>query len=448
MNCTDCREKLVEYIEGLLPESQRQMIEEHLKECTQCQAGLTELKELSARLTSDSKTWQQTTLEDAVFNRIIREQNEKLKQADRIHRQLRIWRRIMKSKITKYAAAAVIIIAVVSGVTIFNKTMPTAYAIEQTIQAYHSVRYLHIKDFKEGVDEPKEFWLEFDEGGNVKNVRANLPEWMSPSDGAKVTIWQQGKATVWLKKKNTLFTTMDKRVARQVLKMAQEYDPKLAVERLREREKRGWVKIETDKPSNKAEPIIITVTYLPESPTPDRHFVLTIDQATKLVIAIETYQLKENEYQYLGVIEFYDYNQQVDPDLFIFDNLPEDIMRIDQTTQEIGLAQGNLSNEEIAVRVARQFFKALIAKDYDKAGKLYEGIPGKGLENAFGNVKILRIISVGPAEPHPNPRTKGLVVPCVVEVEKEGKITEWKLDKLGVRQVYNQRGRWTIFGGI
>ena len=97
----------------------------------------------------------------------------------------------MKSKITKLAATAVIIVGVVLTVTILEKTTSTAYALEQTIQASHSVRYLHIKSYKKGMEEPKEFWLEFDEQGDIKNIRAHMPEWDSPSDGAKVTIWQR-----------------------------------------------------------------------------------------------------------------------------------------------------------------------------------------------------------------------------------------------------------------
>ena len=127
---------------------------------------------------------------------------------------------------------------------------------------------------------------------------------------------------------------------------------------------------------------------------------------------------------------------------------PADVVRVDQTTQEVGLIQGQLSNEEIAVEVARQFFEALIAKDYNKAGKLLEGIPADRMQQMFGNIKVIRIISIGPVAPHPNPGTKGLVVPSIVEIEKRGEISEWKLDRLGVRQVYNQPGRWTIFGGI
>ena len=148
MNCTDCKEKLVQYIEGLLPGSQRQIVEEHLKHCRQCRAELAQLKELSERLTSDAEIWQQTDLEDAVFDRIIRDQNEKLKQADRTNRQFRIWRKIMNSKITKYATAAVIIIAAVLSVNIFHSTIPTASATEvlqEAIDAVSDLWSVHMK---------------------------------------------------------------------------------------------------------------------------------------------------------------------------------------------------------------------------------------------------------------------------------------------------------------
>jgi len=148
MNCIDCKEKLVELLEGLLPESQRQIVEGHLADCPACQAELNELKELGKRLTSNSKTWQQTNLENVVFDRIIREQNLKLKQADRINRQFRIWRKIMNSKITKLAAAAVIIIAVVLSITFLNKSIPTASAaqiLQDAIDAVSDVWSVHMK---------------------------------------------------------------------------------------------------------------------------------------------------------------------------------------------------------------------------------------------------------------------------------------------------------------
>jgi outer membrane lipoprotein-sorting protein len=50
-------------------------------------------------------------------------------------RQLKIWRIIMKSQITKLATAAVIIVSVVLSVTILNNSTSTAWAIEQSIAA-------------------------------------------------------------------------------------------------------------------------------------------------------------------------------------------------------------------------------------------------------------------------------------------------------------------------
>lgn len=354
---------------------------------------------------------------------------------------------IMKSQITKLAAAAVIIVAVVLAITVWNES---AYALTHTIEANHTVRYLHIKYFaSEHEDEPKKFWLEFDANGEVRNVRMDFPEWASGGDGPKVVVWKENKAQVWFRRKNGLLTVRDKSVAESMLKLAQECDPRLTVERLYEQQTQGKIKIEIDQPSDKVESIVVTATYLPESSSPRRRLVLFVDQATKLVIATEFYRLKDGEYEYIGIQEYYNYNQPIDARMFTLDDeVPADVMRVDQTIQDVGLAQGNLSDEEVAVEVARQFFEAMIAADYTKAGKLLEGIPADTMQQMFGHIKFLRIISIGPAGPHPNPATGGLVVPSTVEIEKDGQISKWKRERLGVRQVFNQPGRWTIFGGI
>ncbi len=361
-------------------------------------------------------------------------------------RSLNIWRMIMKSPITKLAAA-VIIIAVLLAITVQNES---AYALTHTIKANHTVRYLHIKDIStEHEDEPKEFWVECNEQGKIVNARMHMPEWDSPDDGAKTIVWNQNKVQVYFKKKNLLFIAADKTTADRMLQVVVSCDPRLAVERLYEQQTADKVKIEIDQPFDKSKPIVVTATYLPESPSPHRRMVLFVDQATKLVIATESYRLKDGEYQYVGTQEYYDYNQTIEAKMFTLDDeVPADAMRIDQTIQDVGLAQGNLSDEEIAVEVARQFFEALIVEDYAKAGKLLEGIEADKMQEKFGHIKFVRIISIGPAGPHPNPKTGGLVVLCTVEIEKDGQTSEWKLERLGVRQVFNQPGRWTIFGGI
>ena len=356
---------------------------------------------------------------------------------------------IMKSRITKLAAAAVIIVAVLLTINFWDKSIPTAYAIEQTIQASHSVRYLHIKSFKQNEDEPKEFWIEFYKDGEVKNVRMHMPEWDSPEDGAKVTIWKENKAQVWFKKKKSLITIRDKTVAAHTLNFIKELDPKLVVQRLYyARQAQGIVEIEIDEPSNKAEPIVVTATCLPGSLRAGWRLVLFVDRATKLVTAIEFYKLKDGKYQYVERIEYYDYNQPIDEQMFTFDNLPDDVMRIDQTTQEIGLEQGKLTDKEIAVKVVREFYEALIAKDYAKAGQLYGGVPATKMQERWQNINVLRIVSISEPIPHPYPGVGGFQVHCEIEIEKDGVKSILKPYGPGVRPVRGQSHRWNIHGGV
>ncbi len=56
----------------------------------------------------------------------------------------KIWRIIMKSRITKLAAAVVIIIAVALATSLWDKSTPTAYAIEQSIEAMRKVTTVHL----------------------------------------------------------------------------------------------------------------------------------------------------------------------------------------------------------------------------------------------------------------------------------------------------------------
>jgi len=203
MNCTECIEKLAELLEGLLPESQRQILEEHLRDCRRCRAELKQLKELGERLVSDSKIWQQTNLEDVVFNRIIRQQNEKLKQANRVNRQFRIWRRIMNSRITRYAAAAVIIITVVLTVNIFHQSLPTVSAsevLQDAISAVSDLWSVHMKTRMRTLPAdnfsliglnydfvPIEMWKRIDENGLVQ-WRVEKPGRVLLMDGQNTTM--------------------------------------------------------------------------------------------------------------------------------------------------------------------------------------------------------------------------------------------------------------------
>ena len=87
MNCEQCKELLVAYVEGILAESQKQQIESHLQDCPPCRAEAAELTALHGRLTTNGEALAQTDLEDKVLNRIVRQQSLKLKKATKFNNQ-------------------------------------------------------------------------------------------------------------------------------------------------------------------------------------------------------------------------------------------------------------------------------------------------------------------------------------------------------------------------
>ncbi|MHC4335496.1 MAG: hypothetical protein ACYSUV_17360 [Planctomycetota bacterium] len=176
-----------------------------------------------------------------------------------------IGRIIMKSQITKFAAAAAIII--VAGLLItFLGTGKPLYALEQTIQASHSIRYIHTKSLWPPHEEPMEAWIEFDATGAGRRFRIQMPAWTDPwgNDGAKIIVWKDNKAHIFLRKKNFYFVSKDNEIADMVFKSTEQFDPKTTLIGLQLLESQGKVDLDIDPPDDKAQPIIVTATILEE----------------------------------------------------------------------------------------------------------------------------------------------------------------------------------------
>jgi hypothetical protein len=242
-----------------------------------------------------------------------------------------IWRIIMKNPIPKLAAATVIIMVVVFSISFLDKSVTTAYALEQTIEASRDLKTLYFEYFVPTSNEPvKECWIEFDPNGQPKKVRTNLH-----ANWKVVHVWKEGKTQTWQKDKNTLRIYEDEAFTAKILKLVRDCDPRTAVESLNERQLKDEVKIEIEQPDDKAEPIIIKGTFLPgeyllNNPSlPSFRDVLYVDQDTKLVTAIEVYELKKGEYQYNGVWKSYEYNKSFNAKIFgIEDEVPVDVKRL------------------------------------------------------------------------------------------------------------------------
>ncbi|MHC4791014.1 MAG: anti-sigma factor family protein, partial [Planctomycetota bacterium] len=124
-------ELLVDFALRELSEQQASEVKRHLAECQQCRE---ELKELEAvlecaadmrELSADEQTCESAkqSLFEAVADEVIKEPISRPTIGPES-----VWRTIMKSPITKLAAAAVIIIAVLIGLTIIPDTSGVAWA--------------------------------------------------------------------------------------------------------------------------------------------------------------------------------------------------------------------------------------------------------------------------------------------------------------------------------
>jgi hypothetical protein len=368
-------------------------------------------------------------------------------------RQIKVRRTIMRSPITKLVAACAMIAIAAILVMYLDRATPSAYAIEQTIEANRGIKQLYFEYYAPA--DPyvaKECWVEFDESGQPKNVRTNLHKlW---GDQLVVHVWKDGKTQTWRKEKNMLLCYEAESFTAKIFHLVNQRDPRKAVETLYERQKKGQVKIEIEEPANRSDPIIIRGTFLPgkyllEKPNmPSFRDVLYVDRKTKLVTAIEVYELKDGEYEYRGVWEYSSYDEPFDADVFsLEDELPADVKRIDMMALDIGLEQRELTDEEVAAKVVRGFFEALIEKDYAKAvmflGASYDPDERAELRKKLEHSNVIRIVSIDEPKTRANDRLRNcLHVPFAVEYKKDGKIIKsWHLP---VGRVLGVLNRWAI----
>jgi hypothetical protein len=352
---------------------------------------------------------------------------------------------VMRSPITKLAAAAVIVVALVLFIGLWDKSAPSAYALEQTIEANRGVRWLHIKDFTTGHEEPREGWIEFGEDGQAKRFRANLPPWAGLGNGPRSIVWTGDTVQAWFANENRLALTKADIRGEEINATLQKLDPRRIVAHLAELKQQGTAEIVTDESPDRTKPVVVTVTYLPGSEKPGRREILSIDPETKLVSTIEVYQLQGSQYRQESRIELQEYNQPIDAKMFdLRDEVPANAERLDRSNTDLGLAQGRLSDEEVAVAVVRKFYESVQAGDYEAASRLVPVGDAAALKQQFRGARILRIVSVGPATVLSEPGNKVMGVPCTIEFEADGQKGSITLKGITVQQLPMQPDRWLI----
>jgi len=457
MNCAECKERLIAYVEGLLTESQEQAIASHLKGCPVCQDELAELTRLRNRLVANGKVLAKSELEDKVLNRIFREQSLKLRKVSKLNKQLQLWRKIMKSRITKLAAAAVIIIAAALLIPLLDTSIPTASASEllnQAIQAVTNIHSVHIQsrmrtpphdnfahiglsyDFV-----PMQMWKWLDDEGRL--------QWRIEKPG-RVEV-MDSNSTIMLIRPNYAVKIGPLPAGRYAFDAwcghLMDVDDLLDSE-LKKAQKHTDAEIFIYHEMVNGQKKIVLEIYAPAQgdytndylknkfiSDSDHTRVYYFDTDTKLLTGFKIYVHTDKEDVIVFETTDIEYNIDIDPSLFVLD-LPEDII----WHRDVEMLPDNEKYQQMKPKeMATAFFQACADEDWNEFLKFWSASAvDQRIKESLGG---LEVISTG--EPFKSGRYPGWFVPYEIKL-KSGQIRK---HNLAVRND-NKAKRWMVDGGL
>ena len=417
--------QIKDYLDGLLMAEPspmiKQAVDEHVRQCPVCRDEYDAAIKTLVLLQPSTKPASTTHLKEKIMNSIMSAQT---------HQPVQHASRSWPWKTALAAAAALAVLALL--VYPVLQTTPS-YAFAQTIEATRSVESIHLRMTPVPFGTVGEIWAQFNENAELVRLRMNFPD---TEDGPKDVLWENEQAHIWFHAKNCVTTVREPDILQKVKADYVTFDPAKLVEQLYE--KAGESGVDVQESAQPSQPIIITA-YVPRV---NRKDVYTVDSKSKLLLRREIYLVTDGSELLELTTEYLDYNQ-VDDSAFMLD-APPDVMRVDMT-EGVGIEQGAMTDEEVATKVVRQFFEAMIAKDYAKASQAFSGPPER-LKKSWEKTNFTRIISIG--APEPTQETRSFRVPCKIEVQVNGKTDTFVPHGPFVRQVYGRPGYWHIHGGI
>ena len=287
------------------------------------------------------------------------------------HKDIQFWRIIMRSRISKLAAAAVIIIAVVVFSQFGDIFGKKAYAFEQTIEAIDAIRTVHFQAdfFMQG---SIECWMKFD-GSNAKPTHiclsgpgSPLRKLDTPAGNFAYNTATNRIYKTWRDERNKDWYIDFTGFFRDMINRAQHNDS---------------VTI-----SNQNSTIVIDMDE------GDRTWQCVVDSQTKLPVSFETIEVK-NIMAYLRQtiavrnMNFIEYNKQVPEGIFdVPDNAQEVTNEHDIIVHPgLGLQVDGMDNKEACEKIMREIIAAMNERDWEKVAKLYFPfpIPPKEIEQQF-----------------------------------------------------------------
>ena len=320
---------------------------------------------------------------------------------------LNIWRIIMKSPVTKLAAAAVIIITIVFSTTFFHRSIPTASAaqvLKDAIDAVSDVWTVHMKARMR--TRPNDNFSNI--GLNYDFVEIEMWKRTNASSQAQWRVEKPGRVLLMDGQTTIMFIRPNYGVQREkplplgcydswsgrLLNVHDLLDNELQKAKNnpdrevclwhQEVEGRDKLVLKVDVKTNVAEEDYLRNKFISDS---DHVKVYSFDAKTKLLEGLKVYVHTEDDDVLIFQVTDIEYNKEINDDVFILD-LPEDMI----WRKEPEILPDNQRYEKMTPKEAAiAFFQACAEKDWDEVLKFktYSRVP-EWLRK-YGGLEIIKI---------------------------------------------------------
>ena len=372
--CKDRFEDIVALVMGELDFAAARELQDHIALCPRCRETRDVLveEEKDVRSGFEALALSLGPVERAVLGQQQHQSGARV-DAPNNHFLERVKTMILAHKRLSVAAAMTVTALAASlllYVTLFSSSM-AAYALGQTAQANDHITSYHVKitppSSLAGVGE---VWVQLAPDGAPLHARMDI---FGGDYGDRMGIVSSDSAELWWKANKFRVLTDNKGLVAQILKqctaMRALFDPKLAFEQLQADRQAGKLQVATKEPAKQGEPITLTVTSKGD---PNRRQVYEVNPRSKLVERVIEFRGGGDQWKQVGECSYLDYNKEIDPKVFQ-PELPKDITTIDPMKMDLSklnLPQGELTTDQIAAKLAKEYFEALIAGDYQNLAQL------------------------------------------------------------------------------
>jgi hypothetical protein len=353
--------------------------------------------------------------------------------------QPNIWRTIMKSRITKLATAAAIILAVVISVTILDKSAKPVWAIEQTIEALREIKSIHISGYFLTADAKKadfQAWIIPSREDSSKSAYYRFEAGrFKPGDFNRydqnrhvVVVSERDYSTYVYFPANTWTFYPNQKIAyiSEGLDRSSEDPPCIGsdfFEKMKKQAQNWHQEYGKDEETGK-DSVFVTCTH--PSRIGANSWWIQFDVETKLPVRFQLRWNQDYSTEPAASVDSITYNAQLPDGVFEF-YAPEgtkvldhrELSEIVSTDPTYGINVNELDTEQACKRIVSEYWEAVIAQNWQKVCKMRPLIDEQTLEelqNMYISVKPAKLLGVRECMNMDNKATFP-IVPCLIRMQ-------------------------------